>query len=63
MGSGNTSLQPEESLSRDFGIRYAMASLPVEVDIGYFDIDTDDRIFFDGPPVLHWQLSKRYWHQ
>ena len=50
---GNTSLQPEESLSRDFGIRYAMASLPVEVDIGYFDIDTDDRIFFDGPPPFY----------
>ena len=30
-----------------------MASLPVEVDIGYFDIDTDDRIFFDGPPPFY----------
>ena len=36
---GNTALQPEESISRDIGIRYAMASLPIEIDLGYFDID------------------------
>ena len=33
---GNTALQPEESISRDIGIRYAMASLPIEIDLGYF---------------------------
>ena len=47
----NTTLQPEESI-RDIGIRYAMASLPIEIDLGYFDIDTEDRIF-SGPPPFY----------
>ena len=50
---GNTELNPEESMSGDIGVRYAMASFPIEVDLGYFDIDTDDRIFFSGPPPLY----------
>ena len=50
---GNTALQPEESISRDIGIRYTMALLPIEIDLGYFDIDTEDRIFFSGPPPFY----------
>lgn len=49
---GNVDLSPEESDSYDIGLRYEVAGLPVSFEVNYFDIRTENRIFYkhDGWP-------------
>ena len=49
---GNQNLSPEESDSVDVGIRFTSESFPSIWEISYFDIETENRIFYksDGWP-------------
>lgn len=50
---GNTSLAPEESDSTDIGFVITPKRMPIAFDVTYFDIETDNRIFYQsvGPPT------------
>lgn len=50
---GNTALDPEESDSVDIGFAIEPKTLPIAFDVTYFDIETDNRIFYKsvGPPT------------
>ncbi len=49
---GNPNLAPEESDVMDIGLRFDGGGLPFTAAVTYFDIQTDNRIFYDnvGPP-------------
>jgi vitamin B12 transporter len=50
---GNEDLSPEESDSYDVGLRVALATMPVSFEVNYFDIRTENRIYYKsvGPPT------------
>ncbi len=50
---GNMELEPEESDSVELGISLEPDGAPFALDIGYFDIETENRIFYKniGPPT------------
>jgi len=49
---GNPNLSPEESDVMDIGLRFGGEALPFRAAVTYFDIETENRIFYEniGPP-------------